>query len=401
MKAIKTLILLAIIVVAAGGAWVYLAPQLMPEAGPDSAMPGRSAGAPAGMGAPSGAPRSAMGGGMMGGGRPVPVNVAKVHKEVFADHIEAIGTASANESITVTVRVQGIIRAINFEDGAFVTKGTEIAAIDAGEQDARLDVELANLDEQRKELERIRGLYKTSNVSQSRLDSSIAAVRKAEANVEAARARVADYRITAPFDGILGTRKVSVGALVTPGTVITTLDDVSVIKLDFAVPENFLSSLRPGLDIEATAAAYPGELFKGEVIAVDSRVDVVTRTVAIRAAIPNADGRLKPGMLMVVDLIKDRQMSLMVPEEALVPEEDHHFVYLVTADDVAERVLVSIGRRRVGSVEVLEGLNEGDLVVIEGTQSLRPKAKVNVMNKDQISQSVPSANILRPGPEPS
>jgi membrane fusion protein (multidrug efflux system) len=327
----------------------------------------------------------------MGGGRPVPVNVARVKKEMFGDRIEAIGTAAANESITVTARVQGIIRAVNFEDGAFVEKGTEIAAIDAGEQDARLNVELANLEEQRKELERLRDLFRNQNVSRSRLDAAIAAVAKAEANVAAARARVADYRIVAPFAGVLGTRRVSVGALVSPGTVITTLDDVSIIKLDFAVPENFIAALRPGLPIEALTAAYGRETFKGEVIAVDSRIDPATRSVAIRAAIPNADGRLKPGMLMVVDLIKDQQMSLMVPEEALIPEGTRHFVYVISPDNVASRVAIAIGRRRVGSVEVLEGLSEGDLVAIEGVMDLRPNAKVDILNKDKISQSTPSA----------
>ena len=317
---------------------------------------------------PTGAPAGRAGGppGMgMSAARTLPVKVTRVTYEIFDDHIEAIGTSAANESITVTARVTGIIRSINFDDGQFVNKGDEIAAIDAGEQDARLNVELANLDEQRKELARISGLAQSNNVSQARLDQQIAAVRKAEANVAAARARVADYRITAPFSGVLGNRRVSLGALVSPGEVISTLDDISTIKLDFAVPETFIAALRPGLDIEAITSAYPGELFKGKVVSVDSRVDVATRSVAIRAQIPNPDTRLKPGMLMVVDLIKDRRQSLLVPEEALAPENNKNYVFVVGADNTVSRVEIVMGRRRVGAVEVLEGLSEGDLVVTE------------------------------------
>ena len=416
MKVVRIVLgVLAVLAVLAGGLYYYtsilspnqpgLLAMLMPgktdksQGQTPSAMP---SGAPSGMGRPQGAggPPPGMGrggppgmGGAMGGGRPSPVLVTRVGTEVFDEHIEAIGTTFANESIIVSAKVPGIIRAIDFDDGQYVPKGTEIAAIDAGEPDARLNVELANLEEQRRELERIDGLVKTNNVSRSRVDQQTASMRKAEANVAAARARVADYRIAAPFPGVLGTRKVSVGALVSPGTVITTLDDISTIKLDFAVPETFIATLRPGLDIEATTTAYPGEIFKGQVVSVDSRVDAVTRSVGIRAGIPNPEARLKPGMLMVVDLIKDRRQSLMVPEQALNPEAGKNFVFVVDQDNTANRVEVTLGRRRVGAVEVLEGLNDGDIVIVEGAMDLRPRSKVEILNQDQINKSPPSADL--------
>jgi membrane fusion protein (multidrug efflux system) len=280
---------------------------------------------------------------------------------------------------------------LRFEDGQTVNKGDEIALIDNGEQDAKLNVELANLEEQRKALDRTSGLAKSQNVSQSKLDEQISALRKAEANVAGARARVADYRITAPFGGILGTRRVSLGALVSPGTVVTTLDDISVVKLDFAVPENFLSALKPGLDIEATSTAYPGETFKGQVLAVDSRVDPVTRSIGIRALMPNPNLRLRPGMLMIVDLIKNRRESLIIPEQALVPDPEAQFVFVINSDNVANRVKVTIGRRRLGYVEVLEGLNEGDLIVTEGTIDVRQGGKVDVLNRDKLGPAAPAA----------
>jgi len=325
--------------------------------------------------------------------RPV-VGVA-VHKEIFADRIEAIGTLTANESVTVTAKTQGIIRSLDFEDGQTFKRGEQIAAVDAGAEDAALNVELANLEQQKKDLARTMELVKEKHVSQSRVDEQVAMVKKAEAAAAAARVRSGDRRIVAPFSGIVGTRRISLGALVTPGTIITTLDDISEVKLDFAIPETFISTLKPGLDIEAVASAYAGEVFKGRVAAVDSRIDPVTRSVAVRAVIANEDLRLRPGMLMVVELIKDRRESIMVPEVALVPENDTQYVFTVGPDNVVTRIKVVIGRRRAGAVEVVEGLKEGDIVVTEGLQDLRAGTKVNLVNAAELRGDQPPGEVLR------
>src|SRR5262245_13198119 len=158
-------------------------------------------------------------------------------KETLGDRLEAIGTLYANESVNVTAKTQGIIRSIDFEDGQTFKQGEQIAAIDAGEQDAALNVELANLEQQRKELARTESLRKDNFVSQSRVDEQTALLKRAEATVAAARVRSGDRRIVAPFSGIVGNRRISIGALVSPGTVVTTLDDISEVKLDFAIPE--------------------------------------------------------------------------------------------------------------------------------------------------------------------
>jgi membrane fusion protein (multidrug efflux system) len=319
-----------------------------------------------------------------------------VTREVFSDRIEALGTVQSAESVNVTAKVQGIIRSIYFDDGETVTKGQEIAAIDAGEQTAQLNVELANLEQQRKDLERTASLAKENHISQARVDEQTAALKKAEANVAAARVRAGDRLIVAPFPGVVGTRRISVGALVSPGTVVTTLDDISRVKLDFAVPETFLASLHPGLAIEATASAYSGETFKGTVAAVDNRIDPTTRSVNVRAEIDNADLRLRPGMLMVVDLIKDARESLMVPEAALDPNSDKQYVVIVGADNIAHRVEVKIGRRRTGFVEILDGVKEGDLVVREGLQDLNEGAKVEIMNRTELTQPAHASRIVEP-----
>ena len=135
--------------------------------------------------------------------------------------------------------------------------------------------------------------------------------------------------ITAPFAGRVGLRNVSLGGLVNPGAVITTLDDLSVVKLDFSVPEVFLATLKPGLTVEARSDAYPGDSFSGKVASIDTRVDPTTRSVAIRALIDNREARLRPGMFMTLKLVRSEGDALMLPEQAIVPENERHYVFVV------------------------------------------------------------------------
>lgn len=320
----------------------------------------------------------------------------KVYREAIGDRIEAIGTLQANESVTVTAKTQGIIRRLAFEDGQTVRQGEEIAAIDSGVEDSALNVELANLEQQRKELARIQALATSNNIALSKLDDQTAAVKKAEANVAAARVRAADRRIVAPFSGIVGTRRISLGALVAPGTAVATLDDISVVKLDFAIPETHMAALRPGLEIEATASAYKDAVFKGKVVSVDSRVDPTTRSVNVRAIVQNDDLRLRPGMLMIVDLVADPRDALMVPEAAMVPENGVQYVYVIGQDGAANRVAVTIGTRRNGAVEIVKGVKEGDLVIKEGMQDMRNGTKVNIVNAGELKgEAAPADEAAR------
>jgi membrane fusion protein, multidrug efflux system len=169
---------------------------------------------------------------------------------------------------------------------------------------------------------------------------------------------------------------------VSPGTVITTLDDSSVIKLDFSVPEVFLATLQEGLEISARTSAYPETEFKGKVSSIDSRLDPVSRAIVVRARIDNKDGRLKPGMFMTVKLIRSDVPALMLPEEALVPEGERKFVFAVR-DGKAVRIEVQTGRRRPGEVEITSGLEDGDVIVTEGTQKIRDGAPVKAMQAGQ------------------
>jgi membrane fusion protein (multidrug efflux system) len=195
--------------------------------------------------------------------------------------------------------------------------------------------------------------------------------------------------IRAPFDGRVGLRRVSVGTLISPGTVITTLDDTRVIKLDFSVPENALATVREGLTVRASAPAFPGRSFSGRVASIDSRVDVNTRSVMVRALLANEDGALKPGMFLSVALANDERDALVIPEEALTPEAERQYVFVV-ADGKAERREVRIGGRRPGSVEILAGLNTGEQVIVEGTQKVRDGGAVQASERS-IENPPPAA----------
>ncbi len=178
-----------------------------------------------------------------------------------------------------------------------------------------------------------------------------------------------DRRIVAPFSGLTGLRRISVGALVTPGTVITTIQNDSVMKLDFTVPSVYLATIQPGLEIAAKSTAFSGRTFEGTVSAVDNAVDQETRSITIRAELPNPNGELKAGMLMTVELLKNPRSVVVVPEQAILMRGTQSFVYVVDTEapePVAEQREVQTGARRPGKVEIASGLAAGEAVVTHG-----------------------------------
>jgi membrane fusion protein (multidrug efflux system) len=331
-----------------------------------------------------------------GGRDAVLVTLAAVEEREFVDVIEAVGTAKANESIDITAKATETVSAVNFTDGQKVDKGFVIVEMTSREQSADLVAARAELEEAVKNYERIKGLFDKGFATRAQLDQATAARDSAAARVKALESRVADRLIRAPFAGVLGLRKVSVGTLVRPGDVITTLDDISIIKLDFTVPEAFLSALREGMIVRLTVAAYPGRTFEGKVAGIDTRVDPVSRAVAMRAEIPNPDGLLRPGMLMTVALLNNQRTSLAVPEQALVPVEDRQYVFVALPDDKVERREIKAGARQPGFVEVLSGLKRGEKVVVDGTLRLRPGASIRVAGE----RSKDGGRERRDGPGP-
>ena len=303
------------------------------------------------------------------GGRTVSVVTQAVEIREFSDIVEALGTARARESVVLTPRVSDTVRTVAFDDGQMVKKGDLLVSLEDAEEQAQLDEARANLFEAESQFARTEDLVTRGNASTATLDAQRRRVDEARFRLEAAEARLADRRIVAPFDGVLGLRQVSEGSLITQNNPITTIDAVDIINLDFSVPERFIATLAPAQPVLARVEAYPDRLFEGVIKTVDSRVDPVTRSVIVRAEIENMDGALRPGLLMTVEVISRTWQGLSVPEEAVVPSGGRAYVF-VNKDGVAERREVTLGIRRPGYVEVTEGLAAGDRVVTEGTMRL-------------------------------
>jgi membrane fusion protein, multidrug efflux system len=317
---------------------------------------------------------------------PVAVLVTTVSSQPFARVLEAVGSARANEAVDLTAKNSNRITAIRFREGQQVRTGEVLVEFDSDQARATLAEAEAALQDAQRQYKRSHELFTTRALSEAQLDQINAKLSANEARVAGARSQLNDTIIRAPFGGRVGLRNVSIGAFVNPGTVITTLDDTSIIKVDFSVPEVFLASIAEGLQIKARTSAYPEAEFIGKVLSIDSRLDPVSRAITVRAQIDNRDRRLRPGMLMTVNMARPEPPALLVPEQALVPEGSRKFVFAVR-NGKAAKVEVETGRRRPGAVEVIAGLVAGDVVIVEGTQKVRDGAevKVQVMPVDEAS----------------
>lgn len=294
--------------------------------------------------------------------------------------IEALGTSASNESVALSATVTARVQALHFDDGAHVQAGAVLVELDAAQSRADVEEKRVQLAEEERQYRHLSTLIERKAVSQTDVEKQQTAVETARAQLQAAQARLQDYVIKAPFGGDLGVRKVSVGALVSPGTVVTTLDDISRIKVDFTVPEVSLPVLKVGLPVKAKANALGSPVFAGAVTFVDSRVDPVTRAVSLRAQLHNEQGLLRPGMLLTVLLEQSPHQALMVPERSVAPLRGEQFVFVVTAEGKAQRRTVRLGDREAGRVEVTQGLAVGDVLVVDGGMSLQDGMAVTVKN---------------------
>jgi membrane fusion protein (multidrug efflux system) len=310
-----------------------------------------------------------------GGPEVVAVITQPVAERSLQIDVEAVGTAHANESVSVTSKAANTVTAIRFKEGQVVQRGAVLVEFDAAQAQAELAAAQATRIESRANYDRSRALANTQVLSASQMDQIEATLKANEARVAAAQARLNDTVIRAPFKGRTGLRRVSVGSLVNPGTMITTLDDTSLIKIEFTVPQVYQHALREGLGVSAQASGIPGRTFEGKVLTVDSRVDPVTRAISVLAGIANEDGILKPGTFMSVRMHSTPTAALLVPEAAIVPEQGRMFAFVVE-NGVALKREITIGRRRAGEVEIASGLQQGQRVIVEGAMKVRHEARV-------------------------
>lgn len=307
--------------------------------------------------------------------KPVAVTTTVLAARPYHDVLQALGTAQARESVAITAKVSDVVTRLAFDSGQRVQAGQLLADMNSAAQRADVAAAQASLRDAEQQLRRGAELERQQLIAKSQYDTLQANRDAAAATLAAKRAAVSDRTITAPFAGVLGLRQVSPGALVTPGTVITTLDDDRGIKLDFTLPESALSAIAPGQAVTARSDAWPGRSFDGRIAQVDSRVDPGTRAVKVRAELPNPDGKLRAGMLLRVQVQLPARQALVVPEIAIQQEGDQAYVFRVAGGRV-DKVPVKLGSRQEGEVEVVSGLKAGDRIVVEGTVKLRPGSRV-------------------------
>jgi membrane fusion protein (multidrug efflux system) len=342
-----------------------------------------------GAGRPAGRPGASGPGGAFAQAAPL-VTVARVRQSQVFDSVEALGTAQANESVTINAKVTDTVRHVNFSDGDYVDSGSVLAELTNQEEEASLAEARANLDDSENELRRQQDINARGLGSKSTLDTARSRVAANQARLNAVVARLKDRLILAPFSGLLGFRQVSPGTMVSPSTAITTIDDISTIKLDFTVPEAFLGAMTQGARVIAQSVSYANRNFEGVVKTVGSRVDPITRAATVRALIPNADRALRPGMLLTVQVLTKQHLALVVPESAVFQVQNRAYVYKVE-DFVAHQQQVEIGGRHFGTAEVSSGLVEGDLIVIEGIVKLREGINVRYESEGgaaEVSQRI-------------
>ncbi len=315
----------------------------------------------------------------------LPVKAEQVALARVVDEVSAVGSLLAEESVVIRPEIDGRIVSLHFNEGQSVSAGQRLVTIDSSEYEAQLAAVEADLRTEQQRYDRAEELYQQKFISKEALDIQRGSVERLKARVDEARSRVAKTVIRAPFSGVAGLRRVSPGAYVSAGADIVPLENLNSIKADFRVPEVFLSKIGQGQEVVLRLDAYPGESFTGRVYAVQPMVDETTRTVLMRARVPNKGLKLKPGMFARVSLtLASRPNAITIPEQALWPQGTDNFVFRVV-DGKAQLTKVQLGKREPGKVEIVAGLSPEDVVVTEGQIKLRDGAPVTVMGAPQPS----------------
>lgn len=352
MKRIAYLALVVAMLVSAGFAWQYFSKQRSPSAAKPAAGPARA----------------------------LPVKAATVSRGAVADAVTAVGTLLANEAVMIRPEIDGRIQEFHFQEGQLVRKGDKLVSLDASEVEAQLTSAIAAANLNRSRVKRAEELLAKNFISAQAMDEARENLNQSAAREAEIRAKLAKSTIRAPFEGVTGLRQVSPGAYAKAGQDIARLEGIGVLKLDFRVPEANLRRIRVGQPLAVSVDAYPGEQFTGTIYAIEPAVDESTRTVLLRARLPNPGVRLKPGMFARVSLdLERRENALLVPEQAIVPRGDGRYVFRIAAGK-AQLVKVEIGVRRPGEVEIVKGLEAGETIVIDGQMKLQDGAAVAVLD---------------------
>lgn len=300
------------------------------------------------------------------GGFAIPVEAAPVETGRVVLAIPAVGSLRSYESVTVAPEIAGRLDAILVEEGQRVTKGTLIAKLDQSVYRAQLAQAMASVELSKADVERAQRMLQKDVASVQTVQQAESRLRASMADIAVAQANLGKTEITAPFDGILGLRQVSIGDYLEAGDEIINLEQIDPLKVDFRIPETYFSIAKVGQTITLKVDALPGETFEGKIYVIDPLIDREGRSIIIRAEVPNGSDRLRPGLFVSIDLVYDaRENAVLVPEQAIVPIGEKRFVFRIV-DGIAKQTEVELGIRQAGKVEVRKGLATGDTVVTAG-----------------------------------
>ena len=309
--------------------------------------------------------------------RQVNIRAQTVSQSLAEPSIKLVSKLAANRSVVISPEVTGRIVKIAVRSGQQVKQGDVLIALDAGKQQAELAEQSASVRDESRKLRDMRRLVARGAITTSELEGQEATVAQAQARADAAKYELSLRTLLAPFDGSVSLIDLSEGALVNSGDTLLHLDELAKLRLDLAMPERYLSLLRPGMMVTATSSAWPDQSFRGVLETLDSRVSNDTQNIKARVIIPNPDGQLRPGMLLNVELSLPPQKMTLIPAQSVEYAGEQRFVYRLEPNGKVKRVPVVLGDTHGEEVWVTEGLKVGDRIVVEGLVNLRDGVSVH------------------------
>lgn len=317
---------------------------------------------------------------------PMPVEVSQAKVQKVVDKFEAVGSVDALEAITVVAEIDASVISLPFHEGSYIRKGALIAHLD----DKQLAAEVARAEALEKQshttYDRVKAIVEQKAGSPQDLDDAGASLKVADANLDLARARYAKAHIVAPFSGIIGSRKISVGTFLRSGQAITELANIDEIRVNFSAPERLLFQLKQGAEVAVSTTAYPDVQLKGRIIAIEPILDAGTRSARVVARLSNPGRKFRPGMSANISaVLSERDNAITIPNEAVFASGNQSFVFVVKPDSTATRVAVTLGTRLSDVVEVVQGLQSGSQIVRAGHQKLFEGARVMPMSSPPAS----------------
>ncbi|MCG2835686.1 efflux RND transporter periplasmic adaptor subunit [Photobacterium sp. WH77] len=329
-------------------------------------------------------------------GRSVPVATGEVTSHEVVSSVSLVGKLAAQRSVTIATEVAAKVDRIVVDTERKVTQGQLLVQLDNAKPKAAYDEAKAYYDDEKRKYTEYQRLVKRGALTQTELIAQQASVSIAKARLDAAKAELDDHQIRAPFTGTVGLIDFSAGHTVTVGSELFTLDDLSQMRLDVQVPEQYLSKLAPGMAVLAKSQAWPDDTFHGTIQAIDSRVQAESLNIRVRVSFDNASGKLKPGMLMAAALDFTPQQAAIIPVQALEYSGTKRFVYLVDAKGIAHRTEVTLGARVKNEVVIESGIQIGDRIVVQGLVNMRDGLAVQDVSLGNPSETK-AASVVQAG----